>query len=130
MEPVAESLADWCVTSLGGLRMLGKAVSHPSHGGSLAGLRASPALLGTADGFLVWLAEVVDGGVELPLAAAALRPTHAEPASPLTIPHLAEDGLDAPPALAVEATAPLGPQLAIHALARRHALRHAPTRRR
>src|SRR5215218_2051186 len=31
-EPVAELLADWCVTSLGGLRMLGKAVSHPSHG--------------------------------------------------------------------------------------------------
>ena len=52
-EPVAESLAAWCVTSRGGLRMLGMAVSRPSRGGFSADLRISSALLGTAHGLPV-----------------------------------------------------------------------------
>src|SRR5512134_3117587 len=68
-------------------------------------------------------------GIELPLATAALEPTHAEPARALTLFHLTEHWLDARPALAIEAAAPLGPQLALHPLARRHPLRHAPARR-
>src|ERR687893_384061 len=69
-------------------------------------------------------------GIELPPATAALEPTHAEPARALTILHLTEHRLDARPALAIKAAAPLGPQLALHPRARRHLLRHAPARRR
>src|SRR5215208_2601034 len=72
----------------------------------------------------------MDRGIELPLATAAVRPTHAEPACTLTILHLPENRLDALPALAIEAAAPPGPQLALHARPRRHPLRHAPARRR
>src|SRR3954471_7103761 len=91
--------------------------------------RASSAPFGTAGGLPAQRAEVVDRGVELPLAAAALRPPHAEPAGPLAVPHLTEDGLDGAPPLAVKAAAPLRPQLAVHALPRRQAFRHAPARR-
>src|SRR5829696_1585454 len=72
----------------------------------------------------------MDRGIGLPLATAAVRPAHAEPACTLTILHLPENRLDALPALAIEAAAPPGPQLALHARPRRHPLRHAPARRR
>src|SRR5215207_7085841 len=72
----------------------------------------------------------MDRGIELPLATAAVRPTHAEPACTLAILHLPENRLDALPALAIEAAAPPGPQLALQARPRRHPLRQAPARRR
>src|SRR5215210_8457714 len=49
----------------------------------------------------------MDRGVELPLATAAVRPTHAEPVCTLTVLHLPENRLDALPALAIEAAARL-----------------------
>ena len=62
------------------------------------------------------LPQVMDGGVELPLAAAALEATHAEAVGALPVFHLPEHGFDRGPALAVEGAAALGAQLAIHAL--------------
>lgn len=64
--------------------------------------------------------KVVNGGLELPLAAAELKPAHAEATGILAILHLSEHRLDAGSPLTVEPTAALGPQLAIHTLARGH----------
>src|SRR3954465_8614920 len=69
-------------------------------------------------------------GVELPLAAAALDPAHAEPASALTILHLGEHRLDAGAAPAIAGAAARGAWLALHALAPRHVLGLSSTRRR
>src|SRR5271166_3995108 len=76
----------------------------------------------------VQFAQVVDGGVELPLAAAALEAAHTEAVGTLPVFHLPEHGFDRGPALAVEGTAAFGAQFAVHALTGRHGPRHPPTR--
>jgi hypothetical protein len=53
----------------------------------------------------VQFAQVVDGGVELPLAAAALEVAHAKAVGALPVFHLPEHGFDRCPALAVEGAA-------------------------
>ena len=73
-------------------------------------------------------AQVVDGGVELPLAAATLEATHAEAVGALPLLRLPEHGFDRVPALALEGAAALGAQFAVHALTGRHGPRHPPTR--
>ena len=73
-------------------------------------------------------AQVVDGGVELPLAAATLEAAHAEAVGALPLLRLPEHGFDRGPALAVEGAAALGAQFAVHALTGRHGPRHPPTR--
>src|SRR4051812_42133266 len=70
------------------------------------------------------------GGVEQPLAAAAFDPAHAEPASALAILYLAEHRLDRDASSAIAGAPALGAQLALHALARRHALGLSSTWRR
>src|SRR5690349_10449105 len=70
------------------------------------------------------------GGVQVPLAAAAFEPAHAELAGALAILHLPEHRLDQAAAAAVALPPTLGAQLAVHPLARRHVLGHAPPRRR
>ena len=57
-------------------------------------------------------AQVVDGGVELPLAAATLEAAHAEAVGALPLLRLPEHGFDRGPALAVEGAAALGAQFA------------------
>jgi hypothetical protein len=49
----------------------------------------------------VQLPQVMDGGVELPLAAAAPEAAHAEAVGALPVFHLPEHGFDRGPALAV-----------------------------
>src|SRR5215210_4424957 len=47
-----------------------------------------------ADRVPVQFSEVVDGGIDVPLAAAALEAAHAEAAGALPVLHLPEDGFD------------------------------------
>jgi hypothetical protein len=72
----------------------------------------------------------VGGGLQVPLAAAGDETAHAEAAGILALLHLAEHRLHRGTALTVDGTAALGAQLALHALAGRQPLRHAPARRR
>src|ERR671919_329994 len=76
------------------------------------------------------LVPVGGGGLQVPLAAAGDETAHAEAASILALLHLAEHRLHRGAALAVDGAAALGAQFALHALAGRQPLRHAPARRR
>ena len=62
-----------------------------------------------ADGLPVQFPQVMDGSVELPLAAAAREAAHAEAVGALPVFHLPEHGFDRGPALAVEGAARLEP---------------------
>ena len=74
----------------------------------------------SADALPVQFSKVVNGGLKLPLAAAELKPAHAEATGILAILHLSEHRFDAGSPLTVERPATLGAQLAVHAIARRH----------
>ena len=81
----------------------------------LAVLAVLPGVFGSADGLPVQFSKVVYGGLELPLAAAQLKPAHAEATGILAVLHLPEHRFDAGSPFTVEGAAAFGAQLSIHA---------------
>ena len=72
------------------------------------------------------LAQVVHGGLQMPLALARGEAAHGELPSTLAVLHLAKHRLYRGAALGVDGPPALRAQLALHALARRQPLRHPP----
>ena len=100
-----------------------------ANSGHLPGRRPAVSLISRAvDRLPVQFAQVVDGGVELPLTAAMLQTAHAEVVGALPLLHLSEHRFDRNPALAVKGAAALGTQLAVHTLTRGHGPPHPPPR--